>query len=395
MGGYKEIKFEEIGKVDLFVDALYKGGIQGNTGDDPISKLVGCGNQGGFRYVGSASEGIKLCVLYSSLTDLDWPDALDPVLGIFVYFGDNKSPGHDLHDTQRKGNLVLRDAFNALHSGQRELVPPFFIFTRGTSGRDVFFRGLAVPGARDQSSREDLLAIWKTKGSQRFQNYRATFTVLDEPRIPRNWIDDIRSGHKYSTNAPRSWIEWVKGGDYKPLLAPKAVTHRSKQQQLPEHGIKRDILETILKYFKKHPQGEFAFERCAAEVAVLMENNITRYDLTRPWRDGGRDALGKYRIGNPQNAIEVEFAIEAKCKSFDSGSGVKETSRLISRLRHRQFGIFVTTSYVNEQAYREIIEDGHPVIIISGADIAEILVEAGYTSLDSVEKWLRTTFPYE
>jgi hypothetical protein len=389
----KEISFEKLVKADLFVDALYKGGTPGNTGDDPISKLNGCGNQGGFRYVGSTTEGVKLCALYSSLTDKDWPDALDPVSGVFVYYGDNKSPGYDLHDTRRKGNLILRDAFNTLHSGQREKVPSFFIFTRGTSGRDVFFRGLAVPGARGHGSREDLIAIWKTKGDRRFQNYRSIFTILDEPRITRNWIDDIRLGNKFSVNAPTSWLEWIKRAEYRPLLAPRAVTHRSKQQQLPEHGLKRDILETIVNYFKKHPGGEYAFENCAAEIAVLMDSNITRYDLTRPWRDGGRDALGKYRIGNPQNAIEVEFALEAKCKSFESGSGIGETSRLIARLRHRQFGIFVTTSYVGDQAYKEIIEDAHPVIIVSGAGIAQILIDAGHTSVDSIEKWLNKSFP--
>ena len=48
-------------------------------------------------------------------------------------------------------------------------------------------------------------------------------------------------------------------------------------------------------------------------------------------------------------------------------------SRLISRLKYRDFGIFVTTSYVSEQAYKELLEDGHPVIIISGRDIIELL----------------------
>lgn len=101
-----------------------------------------------------------------------------------------------------------------------------------------------------------------------------------------------------------------------------------------------------------------------------MDRNITDYDLTRPWRDGGRDAIGNYRIGYLDNTISVEFALEAKCKQPDSGSGIRETSRLISRLRHRQFGIFVTTSYVANQAYKEILEDQHPVVIISGIDIA-------------------------
>jgi Restriction endonuclease len=39
--------------------------------------------------------------------------------------------------------------------------------------------------------------------------------------------------------------------------------------------------------------------------------------------------------------------------------GVKELARLISRIKHREFGVLVTTSYVNEQAYREVRDDGH------------------------------------
>jgi len=48
-------------------------------------------------------------------------------------------------------------------------------------------------------------------------------------------------------------------------------------------------------------------------------------------------------------------------------------SRLISRLRHRQFGVLVTTSYVDSQAYREIKEDQHPIVVIAAADIVVIL----------------------
>ena len=34
--------------------------------------------------------------------------------------------------------------------------------------------------------------------------------------------------------------------------------------------------------------------------------------------------------------------------------GVREVSRLISRIRHRQFGVLVTTSVVGRQAYEEV-----------------------------------------
>jgi hypothetical protein len=35
-------------------------------------------------------------------------------------------------------------------------------------------------------------------------------------------------------------------------------------------------------------------------------------------------------------------------------------SRLISRLRFRQFGVFITTSYFHHQAYEEVRLDQHP-----------------------------------
>ena len=61
--------------------------------------------------------------------------------------------------------------------------------------------------------------------------------------------------------------------------------------------------------------------------------------MTRSRRDGGRDAIGKYRIGVDKSNILVEFALEAKRYKLDDSVGVKETSRLISRLKHREFGI--------------------------------------------------------
>jgi hypothetical protein len=102
------VPFAELGSADLHVDRIYNGGVAGNAGDDPLSRLVPVGNQGGFRYAGSPSAGsVRLVVLYTSGEDPEWPDALDPFVGTFVYYGDNKAPGRELHDT-RRGNLILR-----------------------------------------------------------------------------------------------------------------------------------------------------------------------------------------------------------------------------------------------------------------------------------------------
>jgi Restriction endonuclease len=61
--------------------------------------------------------------------------------------------------------------------------------------------------------------------------------------------------------------------------------------------------------------------------------------------------------------VYAEFSLEAKCyqPGFDgkvvNTIGVREVSRLISRIRHRQFGVLVTTSVVAPQAYEEVRED--------------------------------------
>jgi hypothetical protein len=68
-------------------------------------------------------------------------------------------------------------------------------------------------------------------------------------------------------------------------------------------------------------------------------------------------------------------------------------SRLISRIKHREFGAMVTTSYVHEQAYREIREDGHPIIVFAGADIVNTLRTVGITSIPALRAWLTQEFP--
>ncbi|WP_423410437.1 restriction endonuclease [Heyndrickxia sp. MSNUG] len=388
------IKFEALTNSDLIVDALYEGGPQDNVAADPISKLLKCENMGGFRISGSKTKNIfKLCALYTDLINADWPDMIEKETGKFIYYGDNRIPGRDLHNTPKGGNRLLKFVFDKLHIGNRKEIPPFFIFSKSGRRRDVFFQGLAVPGHPDINEYEDLVAIWKLKDGKRFQNYKSLFTILDVPTIRQSWISDIHAGNPFTNNAPDAWIKWINNGAYKALTAERSLEYRTKLEQIPSTPSRVSIINTITEYFKSHPRGEYAFEECAALLAKMMDSNIVNYDLTRPWRDGGRDAIGKYKIGLNQNAIYVDFALEAKCKYITYGSGIKETSRLISRLKHRQFGIFVTTSYVSQQAYEEIKVDDHPVVIISADDIGAILELHGIRTVPTLNKWLETNFP--
>ena len=203
----------------------------------------------------------------------------------------------------------------------------------------------------------------------------------------REWITSLKTG-QLETKAPDTYIKWKTTGKYQPLLAPPTVNYRTPDQQLPQSSQEKIYIELIKEYFVKHKDGEYAFEKCASLIAQLMDENIISCDNTRPWRDGGRDAIGIYRIGKGQAYTDVEFALEAKCYKLTSGCGVKETSRLISRLRHRQFGILVTTSYLALQAYKEIIEDGHPLIVVSATDIVQILLSKGITREQMLRDWL-------
>lgn len=389
----KEFSFTELRTADLHVDALYKAGIHGDMRDDPLSKLMGCENQGGFRKVGKQSTSeYKLAVLYSLLDDPDWPDTLDMEQGVFIYYGDNKEPGHELHDTPKGGNRLLKFCFDAINTqpNHRVKVPPFFIFTKGAKGRDVVFRGLAAPGSDGIRPTEQLVAVWKSKEGKRFQNYQAYFTILNVPSISRAWVADLFQGNPLSSNCPEAWRRWVLTGVFDTLKANPTKKFRDQSEQLPSNEKNLKIVKSIYEYFKEDP---FGFQYCAAKIAALMDRNIISCDVTRLWRDGGRDAVGLYRIGTEGDSINVEFALEAKCYLPGRGVGIRDTSRLISRLKHRQFGIFVTTSYVGLQPYQEIREDEHPVIIISGEDIARILINAGLRTEEEIADWLVSNFP--
>lgn len=291
--------------------------------------------------------------------------------------------------------------FSWLHEDdeKRKLIPPFFVFAKyptKNSSRSVQFKGLAVPGAPGVTATEDLVAVWKTTENQRFQNYRSIFTIFDVAKVTRPWIKDIASGNPDSENAPLAWNNWRKKNIYSPLVSISTTVIRSVEMQAPQNKLQEKILKTVFDYFEGSP---FIFEAFAAKVFKLFDNKVIIDEITQSSVDGGRDAVGRYLLGLSDDPVYVEFALEAKCyRPPISGQkantvGVKEVSRLISRLRHRQFGVMVTTSVVGKQAYEEVRSDRHPVIFISGLDITEILIKKGYNTPDLVGNMLRNEFP--
>lgn len=226
---------------------------------------------------------------------------------------------------------------------------------------------------------------------KRFQNYEAYFTVLDTAvPISREWLNALIYDHDHSLQyAPDVWKKFITQGrnGIVPLIAKKIQKIPTKYDQLQSDVEGKACLKYIRDYYANNAYG---FEMCAKDILEKMDEHFQDFSLTRPWRDGGRDALGYYVIRNESKAnypLKIDCAMEAKCYAENHSVGVKEMSRLISRIRYRQFGVLITTSYVHEQAYKEIIEDGHPILVMSATDIADVLRKNAITS-NNIGEWL-------
>lgn len=394
-----EIKFEDLEKSDLIVDCIYKGGSDSKMrlSEEPFHKLIPrCENAGGFRKKlrEDGSGKYAYVVLYTSMEELEWPDYLEEETGIFRYYGDNRTPGRLLTETKKGGNKVLENTFALLNDGRHlDDIPPFFVFTKTGNGRDIRFLGLAAPGNPKISPDKDLVAFWRTVNNNRFQNYEAYFTILDTGNEPvhRRWIESLIYNHENNLQyAPDAWKRFVAKGrnGINALKAPKMYKIPSKYEQLQSDNEGLLCIDKIREHYRGFAQG---FEECATNIVSKMDPHFIDFELTRPWRDGGRDAIGLYSInaGGNNYPLKIDCALEAKCYEKDNSVGVKEMSRLISRIRYRQFGVLVTTSYVHSQAYKEVVEDGHPILILTASDIATTLRNNSIHSYD-IEDWMQS-----
>ena len=394
----KEVPFSDLRTADLYIDTIYKGGSSGNKSDEVISKVMNVENSKGFRkrYItdhrGKRTTNLAYVCIHSTGEEIEWQDTMDRTLGRFTYYGDNRIAGNPILQTDGGGNRVLQTIFSDLSLGLRKQIPPIFVFQK-CCGWDEMFLGLAVPGDRRINPQDALVALWAQNNQGRYQNYRAQFTILDVPEIDRRWLEDLRRGAGFqSVYAPPVWKKWVTTGEYTPLITEKnPIKYRRANEQLPASGTNEyKMLEALIDYFPKSKATDF--EKCACKIVQIMDSNIIHIETTRATKDGGRDGIGKYRIGTVSSGIELEFFLEAKAYQMKNAVGVKATSRLISRIKHREFGILVTTSYVGDQAYKEIIEDGHPILIISGKDIIDILMRAGINDVQTLKDWLTANF---
>lgn len=387
----RRFSFHELSNADLVIDAIYEGDSSTSSyGGEPLHHLLpGLGTQGGFRKRKGEKSGLVGLVMVSTGNEPDWPDELDPYTGTFIYFGDNRTPGKELHNTKAGGNKSLAEIFALAHGSLEDRIqcPVILIFETTGEGRNMVFRGLAVPGSLNHAPGEDLVAIWRSVEGERFQNYRAVFTVLDSGIISGDWLRSVFSSRQLEIDDPRippALLKWMKTGKVTPLLSPGIET-RSTSSQLPQTLLEEKIVNAIYERCKDDP---FIFEPVAAEIWRMSTALPMSFEMTRRYRDGGRDAVGHLDLGPIGDQIHLTFALEAKLYNPKARLGVRATSRLISRLKHREFGVLVTTAPLDKQAYTELRQDQHPVVVMSGHDIAETLIRQGINSEKACLTWL-------
>jgi len=217
----RTIKYSQLDQCGLVVDTVYEAGDSGLPGDDPINRILRCGQKGGLRCRGNIeANDIDLSVLTLNLSDPYWSDSIDKKLGQLTFYGDNRRAGLSITNSSQKVNIFLTNIFKAFHTGQRHLIPPVFIFSEMNEGLDTKFCGLAVPGASNLNDRQDFINILKTINGRKFQIYKSTFTILNIPNISRDWIRDLTEGKTpFGSNAPEVWLHWIKTRRYIPIIS--------------------------------------------------------------------------------------------------------------------------------------------------------------------------------
>jgi len=394
------VPFSRLGNLDLITGTVYEGGRAGNASDDPLAKILKGGNAGSFRYCGSVDD-LNYLIIIISADDPNWADSIDLNSGTITCFGDNRAPGRSLLDTPQNGNLILKMLFGNLRSSKdpRKAVPPIFIFRRypnQASPRSVRFIGIAAPGSPHVRPIKSLARIQRHINSQRLQNYRATFTVLDIPVISRTWIDDLETGQISSKHRPIVWNMWQKSGLYRPLKPKRPRGIPSIKDQLPKRIDSKAMLLKLYRYFCAEP---YQFLHFAAQLYARSDARTIIERVHRLAPDHYNVISGKYKLGMNGSSAFLEFVIDAKCYNPGSGNrkrksvGEKDIEKLLSRLGNQQFTVLVTTSVVTPKAHKVIQNQNHPVVVIAGGDIIKILQSIPIRTVKQLSEWLENHFP--
>lgn len=313
------VDFEKAKGSNLVRGNVYKAGSNGNFSDDPISNLFPkLGNQSGFRK--------KLCenangrnipgewayvALQTTGGVSDWPDSLDEETGIFTYYGDQYDASKNILDTKQKGNLLLQNVFEWLHTGQLEKIPPFFVFQNASEGsRDTRFLGLAVPGNPDIASGEDLKLATDVDGNVK-NNYVAKFTILDtsDSPITYEWLKArITDTVSSFSLAPDAWKAFIKSKEYDASGKSDKEIVNAIEEEIEALGVDGETRQALLNV--RVNQSVFR-KRLLKRYDSCCLCNVTKEDHLRA------SHIKPWSVSEPKEKLDVDNGL-LLCPNHDS-----------------------------------------------------------------------------
>lgn len=200
----KEIRYDQLEDADLETGVTYCWGPEKNLKSEPISKLLGLGNVGGFRWKGRM-ENVPYVVITSNSSKSEWPDHYQSEKGLLTYYGDN----HDGFDhLSTPGNAMLNLCNERLQKGLRNLVPPFLYFKKSDYARGLVFLGAFHPDVSNDPDDSWLQLIIRSN-SRQFSNYKARFRQTSDLIITRDKLQNSKSGLGRQLAHYSDWIDGV------------------------------------------------------------------------------------------------------------------------------------------------------------------------------------------
>jgi HJR/Mrr/RecB family endonuclease len=276
------------------------------------------------------------------------------------YWGDAKFDSKKKYN-EFKGNKTLLEMWHYILDGNLDIVPPILHFSKHQKGK-VTFNGLCVLS--------NCQITWFEDEGRPIKNLRFELSILDEETVNTDWLHhrmEAINVKEINNSAPLVWTDYLKGNIRKLDIWSKSIL--SKEEQLPALDSEDDAVLNQL--WRLNPT---EFEAVVVDLFKNLPHVSHKITRTRPTADGGFDFFGEFIIPHP---IGYKIPFLGEVKKFDRNSAVqpKHVSRLVARLNRGQFGIFVTTSYFTKQTQREVIEDGYPVKLFTGADVIKMLHE--------------------
>lgn len=314
-----------------------------------------------------------------------WFDYFDLRRGYGRYFGDASTQTHarQIPATNTPANRLLWAAWERGTSSEaatRRNGPPLICLRQH---RPSIYEFLGVAVVEDATA----VAQWDIYSSRSFTNLRFELCILDlaaeDDFLNWRWLNERRHWAQHPDNpdllAPAAWRRWVEGGHTvieqvrRRVIAPP---RRSKAEQLPtpKSPLERILLDVYAHFGSS--QHEFEFLAAAVIAHVLAGSGNYRHGwVTRRSGDFGIDFVGALRVGVPPAATELVLLGQAKCEAPSRSTSARDVARIVARLRRGWIGAYVTTGWFTPAMQQELARDEYPVLLLSGVDVAQAVME--------------------